>query len=192
MQEHTTPALGRLGHWLERAVETWSELGQEVARPTEEQWASTLAARLGADVQVVTGWLQAVERLADYAQAEPRPEEKAIDEERQSVQAALSAVRPLLEARLQQRLNRLDAEASEVPCLGCRQVAPSEGYRTRCWQSTVGPLELTRRYCWCEPCGQGRALAQQQVGLPSGEYTANLEEVCALMATTVPHGMAMS
>jgi hypothetical protein len=85
----------------------------------------------------------------------------------------------------------LDAEASEVPCLGCRQGAPSEGYRTRCWQSTVGPLELTRRYCWCEPCGQGRALAQQQVGLPSGEYTANLEEVCALMATTVPHGMAM-
>ena len=94
MEKHTTPADGRLAGWLEMAVKTWSELGQEVARPTGEQLARALAARLGADVKVVTGWLQGVERLAHYAQAEARPEEDAIDEERQSVQAAFSAVRP--------------------------------------------------------------------------------------------------
>jgi hypothetical protein len=191
MEKNTTPAHGRLAQGLEIAVETWSELGTEGQGPTGEQLASALAARLGADVKVVAGWLQAVERLAYYAQAEPWPEEKAMDEERQSVQAALSAVRPIWEARLQQRLNRVDAAASEIPCLGCGQGAQSQGYRTRWWQSRVGPLELTRRYCWCEPCGQGQAAAQQQVGLPPGEYTANWEEVCALMATTVPPGMAV-
>jgi hypothetical protein len=191
MGKHTTPANGKPVNWFERAVETWSQLGREGPKPTDEQLASALAAQLGVDVTVIAGWLQGVALLAQYAAAEPRPEEDALDEERQSVQAALNAVRPLLQARLQQRLNRADAAASEVRCLGCSQVAPSQGYRTRSWQSTVGPLELTRRYCWCGSCGEGRAVAQQQVGLPPGEYTAPLEEVCALMATTVPHGMAV-
>jgi hypothetical protein len=70
---------------------TWSGKFAEVARPTGEQLARALAARLGADGKVVTGWLQGVERLAHYAQAEARPEEDARDEERQSVQAALTA-----------------------------------------------------------------------------------------------------
>ena len=191
MGKHTTPADRTPVSWFEVAAETWSELGRGGWKPTGEQLASALAARLGADERVIAGWLQGVARLAGYAEAEPKLEESSIEEERQSVQAALSAVRPLLEARLQQRLNRVDAEAGEIPCLGCGQVAPSQGYRTRCWQSTVGPLELTRRYCWCEPCGQGRAAAEQPVGLPPGDYTANLEEVCALMATTVPQGMAV-
>jgi hypothetical protein len=192
MGKHTTPADGTLVSWFEVAVETWSDLGRGGQKPSGEQLASALAARLGAEVRIVAGWLQGVARLASYAVAEPEPEESAIEEERRSVQTAFSAVRPLLEARLQQRLERVDAAASEIRCLGCGQVAQSQGDRTRQWQSTVGALELTRRYCWCQPCGQGRAAAEQPVGLPPGDYTANLEEVCALMATTVPHGMAVS
>jgi hypothetical protein len=54
----------------------------------------------------------------------------------------------------------------------------------------VGALRLKRRYCHCESCGSGCAPAQQALGLGDGDFTPRLEEVCSMMATTVPFGMA--
>ena len=56
--------------------------------------------------------------------------------------------------------------------------------------SIVGKLDLGREYGWCEPCGTGRARAQELVGLPEGDYTARLEELASMMTTTVTFGMA--
>lgn len=191
MMQRTTPPKEMIASWFEIAAETWSDLTKEEQKPTGEQFARALAARLGADVRVIAGWLHGVDVLASYAQATPRPEESALEEERQSVQVAVKAVRPLLEARLQQRLARVDQEVREVRCRRCGHVTESQGARSRAWRSTVGSLSLSRRYHWCQGCGQGQAVAQEQVGLPDGDYTAGLEEICAMMATTVPHGMAV-
>ena len=190
MQKNTTAAFGVVGNWLEIAGQTWAELGKDGKKVSTKEFAVILATRLSTDVGVVTGWLQGAEELAKYAQSQGN--RNALDEERESVTAALRAVRPILEARLQKRLDVVDEELMPVKCEKCGELSPSQGRRRRNWSSTVGELELSRRYNWCEQCGQGRAVAQQQVGLPEGDYTASLEEICALMSTTVPHTMAVA
>jgi uncharacterized protein UPF0236 len=122
---------------------------------------------------------------------EREPAASALEEERLSLQAALRAVRPVLEARLQQRLDEADTLSAAAICGGCGQQAIAQGRRRRCWQSTVGKLRLQRRYHWCAACERGLTPAQGEVGLPDGDYTAGLEEVTTLMATTVPHQMAV-
>jgi hypothetical protein len=56
----------------------------------------------------------------------------------------------------------------------------------------VGTVSLRRRYARCATpgCRGGFAPAQNAIGLPEGEFTARFEEVCSLIATTVPFGMA--
>lgn len=107
------------------------------------------------------------------------------------MQAALAAARPVFEARLQRRVDEVDERKEEVKCGGCGRAGVSQGRRERTWRSTVGQISIKRRYSWCEACQQGRALAQERVGLPAGDYTAGLDEVATLMAVTVPHGMAV-
>ncbi|HJS82782.1 MAG TPA: ISKra4 family transposase, partial [Nitrososphaera sp.] len=187
-QKNTTAAFGAVGNWLEIAGQTWTEIGKDGEMPSTKEFATILAERLRADVGAVGGWMQGVEELAKYAQSEATG--NAIDEERESVAAALRAVRPIVEARLQKRLDTVDEELMQVKCEKCGRLSQSQGRRTRNWSSTVGEIELSRRYSWCEQCGQGRAIAQQQVGLPEGDYTASLEEISALMSATVPHHMA--
>jgi hypothetical protein len=138
-----------------------------------------------------SGLLVGIQSLVSYACAEVAAGASAIDEERLSLQAALKTVRPVLQARWQQRLDEADEPCPEVRCSGCGQAAQSQGRRERGWPSTVGQLNLKRRYRWCQRCEQGRAPAQEQVGVPEGDYTAGLEEVTTLMATTVRHQMAV-
>lgn len=116
----------------------------------------------------------------------------AVELEGAAVKAALAAARPLLEVRLQDRLDALDEETrGQAECTACKTVASSQGRRKRRWRSLTGPLELTRRYAQCSKCGEKRSLSQERLGLPWSDYTPRLEEVCTLMATTVPHGMAV-
>jgi hypothetical protein len=57
--------------------------------------------------------------------------------------------------------------------------------------SLLGPLNLKRRYSYCAGCQQGFAPSHKALGLPESEYTAHLEDAATLLATTVPHAMAM-
>jgi hypothetical protein len=153
--------------------------------------AAEVAKRLELDPMRALGLLQGMEMLATYAQAEVNPSRDVVQEERESVQMALQSVRPVLQARVQQRLDQLDEQYPEARCLGCRQWLESQGRRDRAWVSTTGELRLWRRYGWCQRCEQGRAIAQEKIGLTESDYTPGLEEVCTLMATTVPHEMAV-
>jgi hypothetical protein len=92
---------------------------------------------------------------------------------------------------MQAQLDVLDgAHRGENTCTSCQGNALSQGRRMRRWLSTLGLLLLCRRYALCGVCKEGVAPAQRAMGLPEGEFTARLEEVCTLMATTVPYGMA--
>jgi Uncharacterised protein family (UPF0236) len=177
--------------WIELIAETWNGLRRENETPSTKEFSQALAARLSLDAGVASGLLSGCQTLLAYAQAERAPDSTALEEERASVQAALAAVRPVLEARLQHRVNEVDEQNDEVKCCGCGKLSVSQGRRARSWRSTVGPIKIKRRYSWCEACQMGRTLAQERVGLPDGDYTAGLDEVATLMAVTVPHGMAV-
>jgi hypothetical protein len=172
-------------------AEVWQKLAGGGKTPRGRELVEALAQRWQMSPATASGLLTGFQSLVSYARGEPTAEASAIEEERRSVQAALRAVRPVLQARLQQRLDEADEQTPEVRCRGCGQWAESQGRRARCWHSTVGRLNLERRYGWCERCQQGRAPAQEKVGLPESDYTAGLDEVTSLMATTVSHQMAV-
>lgn len=178
--------------YVAEVSEIWNELARCGKKPNGAEMAQSLAKRMKIPTGTANGLLLGFQSLVGYACGEMEAGASALDEERLSVKVALQAVRPVLEARLQQRLDQVDEQFSEVKCLKCGQRCDSQGRRKRGWQSTVGKLQLKRRYGWCEGCEQGRALAQEQVGLPQSDCTAGLEEVTTLMATTVPHGMAVN
>ena len=115
----------------------------------------------------------------------------AVDLESEAVAVARRVVRPLLQAKMQARLDALDEQqAGATRCAECDRPMESQGRRSRSWNGVLGPLRLKRRYSHCPPCGKGRALAQEALGLQEGDFTPRLEEVCTMMATTVPFGMA--
>ncbi|OGQ83914.1 MAG: hypothetical protein A2289_25905 [Deltaproteobacteria bacterium RIFOXYA12_FULL_58_15] len=117
--------------------------------------------------------------LAHFAAHGLEDNEDAIDAEREAVAVSRRIVRPVLEAKLQARLDALDEQAKgdPVPCPKCAEATESEGRRSRTWKSVLGPLSLKRRYSSCtQPeCDAGIAPSQRILGLPDGEYTARLE-----------------
>lgn len=54
----------------------------------------------------------------------------------------------------------------------------------------MGPLNLKRRYAYCETCEKGFSPAHKGIGLPESDFTAHLESVVTMMATTVPYAKA--
>jgi hypothetical protein len=120
----------------------------------------------------------------------PVAEESAAATERWAGEVARKVTRPLLEARLQSRLDAEDRKAA-ASC-GCGAVRRSEGMRGRTWVSLFGPLKLTRRYLHCASCQAGGYPAQEAVGLTGSDWTPEMASVCTLMSTTVPYAMAAS
>jgi len=170
-------------------AQSWKKLSQGGGTPTGPALAQELAQRWGVDGATARGLLQGMETLVGYAQADVAAD--VVQEERAGVRVALPSVRPVLQARGQRRLDQLDEQYPEAWCPGCRRRMEPQGRQTRSWGSTVGPVELTRRCQRCRPCRQGRALAQEKIGLTESDYTPGMEEVCTLMATTVPHDLAV-
>ena len=145
---------------------------------------------LGPGSPMTEAFVQGVCELGRYAQA--APVEHAVDAEKEAVEVSRRVVVPLLQAKLQQRLDALDAEQPRgVACADCGQPTESQGRRKRSWQSLLGGLNLRRRYVYCERCEQGASHSQRVLGLPDDSFTARLEEVSTMMATTVPHAMAV-
>ena len=139
---------------------------------------------------MATAVFAAVDELLDYANGELGG--NMLDAELAAVRVSRRVVRKLFQQKVQHELDRLDASSVRDPrrCVTCDMTMPSQGRRSRRWLSSLGQLELRRRYCDCGTCGQGRAPAQDALGLGASEFTPRLEEVCTLMSTTVPFGMA--
>ncbi len=177
--------------WLQCVLEAYHELAQSGHSPKQEELYQALSSRLQIQQPLLAAWMKGAETLAQLMHS-PEPFSHAMEEEKQSFEVAISAARPLLETRLQLQLDWLDQQEQNkrVLCEQCSQKMGSEGRRTRPWQSTLGQLNLKRRYVICKQCSQGMAPAQRQLGLPDGPYTGRLEEVCSLMTTTLPYDLA--
>lgn len=178
--------------WLSIAVEaiTQTDGSPEAIVSAIEQKVGSL---IGPAKPMAMAFAAGLAELAQYAAATLDETWTAVEFEQEAIAAARRVVRPLFEARLQQRLDALDRQAVGCSvCPGCQAVAESQGRRCRGWASLLGPVALRRRYAHCERCNQGVAPAQKALGLPDGRFTPRLEEVATMMATTVPHEMACS
>jgi hypothetical protein len=142
-------------------------------------------------VPFAAAFSEALGEFVEYATAPIRADADAVDLEVEAVAASRRILRPLLETKVQARLDALDEQhRGESQCTSCQASAESQGRVARSWVSLFGSLKLWRRYRYCETCDQGSAPAQQALGLASGEFTPRLEEACTMMTTTVSHGMA--
>jgi hypothetical protein len=153
-----------------------------------EQWASTSA---GTGKPMAMALAAGMAELVQYARGPMDRAPSAIEEEREAVEVSRRVVRPVLEARLQQRLDALDEQVvGRSMCGGCGGVAESQGRRRRGWASLLGALTLRRRYSYCGACEAGVSPSQMALGLPNGHFTPRFDEVATMMATTVPYEMA--
>jgi Uncharacterised protein family (UPF0236) len=142
-------------------------------------------------IPLAAAFAEALAELTQYATAPVGEATDAVDVENAAVLAARRILRPLLQAKLQGRLDALDGQpAGQTRCPTCQKSAESQGRLARDWTSLFGDLELRRRYRYCADCDAGFAPAQQALGLPTGDFTPRFEEACTLMTTTVSHGMA--
>jgi hypothetical protein len=183
------------GQWIEICRQAF-EVGDGSSQNFAEAVCSRLAESIGRahGVSVAEAFVTGASELARYALRSLEDGESAVDAEREAVTVSRRIVRPVLQAKLQSRLDMLDEQAKGLvaPCPKCAQPTESEGRRNRTWKSVLGLLSLRRRYSSCtqHECDAGIAPSQRALGLPDGEFTARLEEVCTMMSTTVPHGMA--
>ena len=181
------------GKWLVGLVDAWrSCVARAGGAPELSQVADELAIRVGVAAPVALGWLQACDWLAAYAGAPLEFDADAIDEERAGNEAARRATLPVLQARLQARVDAHDESmAGAVKCPVCLKNSESRGRVARQWHSSLGLIKLSRRWSWCDTDKLGVSEAQRWLRLPDGQYTAQLCETIAMVATTVPHGMAV-
>ncbi|MBW2736880.1 MAG: ISKra4 family transposase [Deltaproteobacteria bacterium] len=169
--------------------ESWMATGGDCLETIRE-----LEVRLGASEpsqQVGLALALGAAQLAQFALSGLAEQVDALDAEVEAVEVSRRAVRPILEIGLQRRIDSED-EACRGACLcvKCGERAVSQGRRKRSWMSMVGELNLRRRYVLCGRCKQGWAPSQRALALPDSDFTARLEEVGTMLATTVPHGMA--
>ena len=176
----------------------WSKLAKEAFEKADGdvgEMVSVLAGRMSQTMpggRVASAFAAGVAELASYAVSEVGKNSDAIDAEVDAVEVSKRCVRPMLEAKLQDRLNRMDAETrGRTTCVNnCGNNAASHGRPSRVWGSSLGAIELQRRYRHCESCGVGSHPSEVALGLPEGEFTARLEEMVTMIAATVPHAMA--
>ena len=190
MNKTTTNEVREEARFLDVLTACWTKACRDGADGAQSRFREHLRARLGIDDRRVTALVSGFEALAEYVVGD-LSDGDALDEEESAIAASRKVVLPALQARIQARLDRIDASKPVVCCTCCGQPAPSEGFRTRSWDSTLGTLRLTRRYNYCAACGGGRALAQERVGLGEDPRTPRLAEAITKLATVVPYQMAV-
>jgi hypothetical protein len=194
MEQHTTLTSTEPKSWIETLVDVVRQWDHEARPINASTITEALAQRMGSDRALAAAWMQACDVMTQYTNADFDEDEDSIDEELAAIMASRRAFRPLLEARLQSRIDRVDeATKGQATCKQCGGKASSHGRPSRTWESTLGTLKLKRRWTLCPDAEhtQGRSLAQEALMLPEGDYTALLDEAITLVATTVPHGMAV-
>jgi len=168
----------------------WKAVARSMARGLGA--GEALVEHLDVPEKVAERMAQAIDGVLEFARAEPEAGGNAVDDEKAGIAAALRLAAPLVQVRMQRRLDALDAAQTQAAlCPDCHERAQSVGRPERSWMSLVGRVHLHRRTAACDPCGCQFSPAQRRMGLGEGEFTPRMEEVCTLLATTVPHEMAV-
>lgn len=187
----TTTAIGTEVSFLETLTTCWTKARRGGAAGSEDRFRELMAQQLRIGDGAVDALFSGIDALCDYAAAD-LGDDDAIAEEEAALEASRRAMRPVFEARMQQRLSRFDADGLLVRCRECGHMAESQGFRTRTWRSGFGNVRLKRRYNYCGGCRTGRTPAQEKAGLSEGVHTPRLAESITKLATVVPYQVAVS
>ena len=95
----------------DKKPQTLAEVIREVAMTTGGSSSAAIAAAL--EAKLGAGLLQGLELLGASAQQDMQDDETAMDAEAQAVTLSRQVVRPLLEKRLQRRVDKLDQSTSK-------------------------------------------------------------------------------
>ena len=190
MSNPTTKTICDEAPFLNALTKCWVKSSRERPDDVEARFRELLGDRLNLNAPGVAALLEGCEVLARHATAD-LPDADAVAEEEAALVASRAAVRPILEARLQAQLNRLDAAPHAARCAECEQFAESQGFRRRSWASGFGDIVLRRRYSYCSSCRTGRAVAQEKLGLGKAHWTPQLAESITKLATVVPYKTAV-
>jgi hypothetical protein len=182
---------------IEKPSTQWLSLVREAFAKTDGSMkavAEALTTKVSTQAtggSIAAAFAEGLVELSAYADKNLGDSATAVDAEADAIAASRRIVRPVLQAKLQARLDALDRELTgKAVCSRCESTAESQGRRARQWGSLLGPLRLKRRYASCEKCEQGVAPAQKVLGFSDSDFTPRLEEVTTMMAATVPFGMA--
>ena len=135
--------------------------------------------------------LQSFACSTDYLGAELLPDQDALDEEDHALDASRQAFLPLLQVRLQRRLERCDR--TWKGCATCPECDPplhARAFRTRTRLSRLGPLTLRRRWSSC-PIHGGLAVADALLLLPDDDFTAGRHDVLTHLSAVLPEQKAV-
>ena len=117
----------------------------------------------------------------------------AMEIEQTLIEGAMRVVRPLLQGQLQRALSAADQQQKgRELCRHCRKArVRSIGCRSRSWNTLAGRVTLGRKGFECPACKTCEYPSQRVLGLGSEAQTPRLQETLTLLATTVPHEMAL-
>ena len=108
MEQYTVKTGTEHISWLETLVDVVRKWNHEAQPMTVATLTEALEMRIGGDRTLAAVWIQSCEVMTQYTDAGLDEKEDAIDEELAAVVASRRAFRPLLEARLQARIDRID------------------------------------------------------------------------------------
>ena len=164
----------------------------EAALTTEEGLHKVLVERLGVSPKHAALLESAVTGLAGFLEEQLQKDHTALDDEKRSMEAVMRLVGPVVQSRLQRRLEMLDSKPrnAAVRCIDCNKPCRSIGLRNRKFRCLGGAIVLHRRVFECTACSRHHAPSECAMGLGSGDFTPRLDELCTLHATTVSHEMA--
>jgi hypothetical protein len=165
--------------------------------------ASVLDQALAAAEQALGGGsraqaaLRSLAAVLAYMEAELPKDSSVLDEENLATAAAHRAVQPALAERLQQRIDAFEAQtagAARCPLQACDGKGHSRGRAQRSFLGRHGRLTVSVRQSVCQKpgCGHTFSPACDHLGLGSGRFTPGCADVVTMMATTVPHGKAVT
>ena len=134
----------------------------------------------------------AVTGLGVFLEEQLLEEHTALDDEKLSMEAVMRLVGPVVQSRLQRRLEMLDGKQrnTAVRCIDCNKPCRSIGFRDRKFRCLGGAIVVRRRVFECTVCPRHHSPSERIMGLGSGDFTPRLDELCSLHATTVSHEMA--
>jgi hypothetical protein len=137
--------------------------------------------------------LEGIEALLQYGMSPLDVDGSVLEEENRADVAARAAVLPIEQARLQQRIDRIEAAArGKAVCAkaGCRSRAHSLGRREREVLGRHGAMrvQLQRLQC-CDPeCGHRFMPAAAPAGLGPHKYTAGCASTITMLCTAMAYG----
>lgn len=103
------------------------------------------------------------------------------------------AARNLKQLMLQAQLDEIgDGYAGSRLTCKCGGKLKFVGHRKRTLRTSCGDITLNRAYCYCKRCGESRALLDEKLRVPKGQFSERVVEAVSYCCAELPFESASS